>query len=266
MSTAVRRLAVLATLVALVAPTVLTVAAIPAAADDIATVTIETSPSGDVPVGQAMTVTVAWQINVGVVGSFPLTVAVAIPAGFRVDDAPQSCVVSPNGFATSIRLRLSRVLEHVLGEIDFAVTAVRESYDATFDAAVYYPEVFEANDSLTIDSYVPGVTADVHPLAFDAPNPLVVGQSFTLVGNAANAGTTTMQGVKATIDLAAPLPVERRERGAHPETPCTISGLRATCAIGTLFGSLLGSGGSLGHPHGAGREHDRHRERHVDHA
>ena len=115
------------------------------------------------------------------------------------------------------------------------MTAVSESYDATFAAAVSDPEVFEANDSLTIDSYVPGVSADVHPLAFDAPNPLVVGQSFTLAGNAANAGTTTMQGVTATIDLRAPLRLDGATWGAS-KTPCTISGLRATCAIGTLFG------------------------------
>ena len=63
MSTIGRRLAVLATLVALMAAPIVTAAAAPAAADQFASIAISTSPSGDVPVGQAMTVTVDWGVD-----------------------------------------------------------------------------------------------------------------------------------------------------------------------------------------------------------
>ncbi len=235
MSTIARRLAVLATLVALGAAPMVTAAAAPAAADQFASITISTSPSGDVPVGQAMTVTVDWLIFSPPNGPAPVDFGFTIPAGFRVDSgAPNPCVVSPSGSATNITCDYADVA-NAPAEFNFAVTAVSESYDATFGAEFSYPEIFDATDSLTIDSYVPGVSADVHPLRFDAPNPLVVGQSFTLAGNAANAGTTTMNGVTATVDLAAPLRLDGATWGAS-KTPCTISGRRATCAIGTLSG------------------------------
>jgi hypothetical protein len=236
MSTIGQRLAVLATLVALMAAPMVTSAAAPAAADDLASIGIATSPSGDVPVGQAMTVTVGWGLNGGNSGSgVAAGFFFRIPTGFRFNGgAPSPCVVNPLGSETEIECDYAD-LANAPTEFNFAVTAVRESYDATFDAAVVDPEVFDAEDSLTIDAFVPGVSADVHPLAFDEPNPLVLGQSFTLAGNAANAGTTTMNGVTTTIDLRSPLRLDGATWGVS-KTPCTISGLRATCAIGPLSG------------------------------
>jgi hypothetical protein len=134
MSTIGRRLAVLATLVALMAAPIVTAAAAPAGADQFASIAISTSPSGDVPVGQAMTLTVDWGLDFPPPnGPLPVGFGFTIPASFRVDSAVGPCVMRPSGSATNIDCDYPDVV-NAPAEFNFAVTAVSESYDATFAA------------------------------------------------------------------------------------------------------------------------------------
>lgn len=212
--------------------------AIPAGAqaqDQYEAIAVSTTPADAVTVGQQFSLDAQWA-NLSGFQTPAFEVVIGVPNAVRIDGFTP---VTPCSKGTDNGGQFVECLfpsgAPPFGEVTIHVdlTASTEVYGASFSAFAAIPEFSVVEDSTTLSIVPPGVTADVHPFAFTAPDALFVGQPATFTGQVANGGTVDMSDVTATVDLGSGLRLDGATWGVS-RNPCTLSGTRAACSIGTL--------------------------------